>query len=71
MTTGHDGTDLAPEGKIWRCAACGKQSRTRFGFVAGNGQRGSDRLPDGSRVADPGWDASCMLNAALVDLEAQ
>ena len=59
--------ELAPAGKVWRCRACGKQSRTRFGFVDGNGARGSDHLPDGSRVADRGWDESCMLNAVLED----
>jgi hypothetical protein len=62
-----DGTKLAPEGKIWRCHACGKESRTRFGFVDDGGPRGLDYLPDGSRVADPGWDESCMMNAVLVD----
>lgn len=69
--TEREGTKLAPEGKVWRCAACGKQSRTRYGFVDGNGTRGSDYLPDGTRVADQGWDASCMLNAVLIDVESK
>lgn len=59
------GTDLAPPGQVWRCAACGKRSRTRYGFVDDGTTRGSDYLPDGTRVADPGWDESCMLNARL------
>ncbi len=59
------GTDLAPEGKVWVCRACGKTSRTQFGFVDDGTSRGGDYLPDGSRVAVPGWDESCMLNAEL------
>lgn len=61
------GTDLAPAGKVWRCLACGKRSRTRFGFIDDGTSRGGDHLPDGTRVAEPGWDESCMLNAELVD----
>jgi hypothetical protein len=64
-----EGKALAPEGKVWRCKACGKESRTRYGFVEGEGGRGSRYLPDGSRVSSPGWDESCMLNAVLVDRE--
>lgn len=70
MSNDRDGTVLAPEGKVWRCSACGKESRTRYGFVEGDGLRGLDYLPDGSRVADRGWDASCMLNAVLVDIDS-
>lgn len=44
----------APEGQVWVCGACGKTSRTRYGFDATN-----------VRVASPGWDESCMLNAVL------
>ena len=59
------GTDLAPPGQVWVCGVCGKKSRTQYGFVDDGTLRGGDSLPDGSRVADPGWDESCMLNAAL------
>jgi hypothetical protein len=51
-----DGTTLAPTGYQWQCQACGKRSRTRYGF---------DKA--GKRQAiDHGWDESCMMNAALV-----
>ena len=33
--------------------------------------RGGDYMPDGSRVADAGWDESCMMNAHLVVLSPQ
>jgi hypothetical protein len=59
------GTELAPEGKLWVCMACGKVSRTRYGFLEGDAQR----MPDGTRVASRGWDESCMMNAELVDYE--
>lgn len=59
------GTDLTPEGQIWICSACGKKSRTQFGFVDDGTPRGSDVTPDGARVADRGWDESCMMNAVL------
>jgi len=65
------GTTLAPDGQIWRCHACGKRSRTRYGFVDDGTGRGCDRLSDGSPVADPGWDESCMLNAVLTTDEAK
>lgn len=48
------GTDEAPEDMVWVCGACGKTSRTRYGF---------DK--DEKRVCDYGWDESCMLNAVL------
>lgn len=50
-----DGTTLAPEGHIWVCLACGKTSKTQFGF---------DK--DNQNVAMQGWDESCMLNARLI-----
>ncbi len=50
-----EGTDLAPEGAVWVCGACGKRSRTRYGFDADN-----KRTP-----LSYGWDESCMLNATL------
>lgn len=44
------GNKLAPPGKVWRCQACGKRSRDRYGY---------------QRI-DHGYDVSCMLNAVLV-----
>lgn len=49
-----DGTTPAPDDQVWVCRACGKTSRTQYGFDANN-QDCSDR----------GWDESCMLNAVL------
>ena len=43
---------IAPKGKIWRCAACGKYAVDRYGI-------------EGYRSG--GWDESCMLNAVLID----
>lgn len=43
---------MAPEGKIWKCSACGKLAKDRDGL-------------DGFR--SPGWDVSCMLHAVLVE----
>ncbi len=63
------GTDLAPDGKVWRCGACGKLSRTQYGFVDDGTERGGDFTPDGNRVASPSWDESCMMNARLIDGE--
>lgn len=51
-----NGTDLAPDGQLWVCAACGKRARSRYGFDSGNK----------STVVDPGWDGACMLSAVLV-----
>lgn len=61
---------LAPTGQIWVCGACGKTSKTASGMIKKaktlEDSRGwTDTLPDGARVAAPGWDESCMLNAAL------
>jgi hypothetical protein len=41
----------APDGMIWECAACGKQSVDRYGMIGWHTY---------------GWDESCMLNAAPV-----
>lgn len=49
------GVALAQDGQVWICAACGKTSRTKYGFD-----------DDDRWVADRGWDESCMLNAVLV-----
>ena len=51
----NDGTTPAPEGQVWICGACGKKSRTMYGFDAENKSTAIDR----------GWDESCMLNAVL------
>jgi hypothetical protein len=48
------GTDLAPDDQVWVCSACGKTSRSKYGFDAMNRQ-----------CADRGWDESCMLNSVL------
>lgn len=48
------GYDLAPDSQVWVCAACGKTSRSRYGFDV-----------NGDRVASGGWDESCMMNAVL------
>ena len=42
---------IAPEGKIWICLACGKTAKNKYG------------PPDCMK----GWDASCVMNSALVD----
>jgi hypothetical protein len=59
------GTDVCEPGTVWVCGACGKKSRTQYGFVSDGTPRGSDLMPDGTRVADPGWDESCMMHAVL------
>jgi hypothetical protein len=41
----------APDGMLWRCAACGKEAEDLYGMI-------------GAR--SPGWDESCMLNAVPV-----
>jgi hypothetical protein len=51
----HGGTALAPEGHIWVCLACGKTSKTRYGFDEKN-----------RTVSMRGWDASCVLNSRLI-----
>lgn len=43
--------EQAPEGKIWKCMACGKTSFDLYG----------------NRAVSYGWDESCVLNARLVD----
>lgn len=54
----NDGTTLAPEGHLWVCLACGKTSKTRFGFDESN-----------ARVAMRGWDASCVMNSELIAID--
>lgn len=53
---GIDGKTVTP-GKIWRCVACGKRARTRYGFDT-EGK---------NTILDDGYDESCMLNSELVD----
>jgi hypothetical protein len=43
--------EIAPKGKVFVCAACGKRSRDQYG----------------EQKIDPWWDESCMLNCVLVD----
>ena len=50
-----DGTALAPDGYIWVCMACGKTSKTQYGFD-----------DSGNEVSMQGWDESCMLNSELI-----
>lgn len=45
--------EVAPEGWVWRCNACGKRSRDLYGF---------------QRI-DRGYDEACVLNAVLVPAE--
>lgn len=44
-----DGNEVAPEGQVWVCGACGKRSKDRYGF----------------QKIDRGWDESCFLNSVL------
>jgi len=43
--------EIAPEGQIYICGACGKRSKSLYGI---------------DDAIDSGWDESCMLNAVLV-----
>lgn len=54
----EEGITHAPDGQVWVCGACGKTSRTRYGWD--HTQRS---------VASPGWDASCMTWAVLCHAE--
>lgn len=42
---------IAGEGEIFVCSACGKRSKDLYG----------------NQAIDSGWDESCMLNAVLCD----
>lgn len=42
--------EVAPEGQVYVCGACGKRSKDRYG----------------DQKIDRGWDASCMMNCVLV-----
>ena len=41
--------EVAPEGQVYVCTACGKRSKDRYG----------------DQKIDDGWDASCMVCALL------
>ena len=47
----------APEGQIYVCSACGKTSRSNWGWDPETGKH--DNISDG-------WDSSCMTHAVLV-----
>jgi Holliday junction resolvase RusA-like endonuclease len=59
------GTDLAPIGQVFVCGACGKTSRTRYGYYVDEDGHSWPTAPDGQLVASPGWDESCLLHAVL------
>ncbi len=44
--------EVAPEGSLYVCMACGKTSKDWYGFQA----------------ISPGWDESCTLNCDLVPM---
>lgn len=46
--------EIAPDGKIYVCAACGRRSEDIYG----------------DKPLDRGWDSSCVLNAVLLSLRA-
>jgi len=48
------GTDIAPDDCVFVCFACGKISRSRYGFDINN-----------KKVCMFGWDESCMMNCDL------
>jgi hypothetical protein len=52
------GTTMCADNKTWICMACGKLSRTKYGF---------DFLD--RNCADHGWDVSCMMHAELITKE--
>ena len=41
---------LAPDGQVYVCGACGKRSQDRYG----------------DKAIDHGWDESCVMNSFLV-----
>lgn len=56
------GTMPARAGTIWVCCACGKTSRTKYGFDS----KQSRIDENGYGYASYGWDESCMMNSVLV-----
>ncbi len=55
MSTDDDFYGLAPPGQVFVCAACGKTSQTRSGWLSDTKRAGSSR----------GWDESCTMHAVL------
>lgn len=49
---------IAPEGKIWKCMACGKTSKDLYGMEYRD-------------QTSKGWDESCMLNSILIDIKSK
>jgi hypothetical protein len=49
---------VAKEGHLFVCLACGKTSTTSYGFD-----------DTGQSTASPGWDESCMLNAEEIRVD--
>lgn len=50
------GTDLAPPGFVFQCQACGKKSKSRYGW---------DKDGKNTKI-DQDYDSSCFLHAYLV-----
>jgi len=49
------GTDIVTDDLIFVCQACGKTSRSKYGF--------DDK---GDHCCQHGWDESCMMNCELI-----
>lgn len=49
------GTDLAPEGQVWVCNACGRRAKSQYGFDENNK----------STAVGGSWDSSCITWAVL------
>lgn len=49
METDKNGNQVAAQGQVFVCGACGKQSKDKYG----------------EQMIGRGWDVSCMLNAVL------
>jgi hypothetical protein len=54
MISGMSVYEPAPDGQIFICGACGKESKTMSGIYE-----------NGAEAALGSWDESCMLNAIL------
>lgn len=61
------GNRPARKGYLFVCGACGKTSTWRYGFAS----FGPFNLlnPETPVVTSSGWDESCMLNAAEIEIE--
>lgn len=49
------GTIKCADDETWICMACGKMSRTKYGFDE-----------DGKNCCDHRWDVSCSMNSMLI-----